>query len=108
MQAMTTQEEGRQLDGFVQIDDAYLGGERNGGERGRGSENKQPFVIAVETDASLEHPRYAVIEPLRTFDNSAIIYACADRKCTRLYSCHYFASLFPSSLLLISLFFFSF
>lgn len=36
--------------GFVQIDDAYLGGERTGGKRGRGSENKQPFVIAVQVD----------------------------------------------------------
>ena len=36
MQAMTEREEGRQLGGFVQIDDAYLGGERNGGKPGRG------------------------------------------------------------------------
>jgi transposase-like protein len=47
MQAMTEREETRQLTGFVQLDDAYLGGERNGGKAGRGSENKQPFVIAV-------------------------------------------------------------
>ena len=47
MQAMLEREEPRQLSGFVQIDDAYLGGERNGGKPGRGSENKQPFVIAV-------------------------------------------------------------
>ena len=72
MQAMLEREEPRRLDGFVQIDDAYLGGERNGGKRGRGSENKQAFVIAVETDATLEHPLYAVIEPVRTFDNASI------------------------------------
>ncbi len=35
MQAMMKREESRQLKGFVQIDDAYLGGERNGGKRGR-------------------------------------------------------------------------
>ena len=29
-------EEGRQLDGRVEIDDAYLGGERTGGKVGRG------------------------------------------------------------------------
>ena len=40
-------EAGRQLGGIVQIDDAYLGGERNGGKAGRGSENKIPFVFAV-------------------------------------------------------------
>ena len=38
MQAMTMRETARQLTGFVQIDDAYLGGERNGGKAGRGSE----------------------------------------------------------------------
>lgn len=37
------------LEGTVQIHAAYLGGERNGGKSGRGSENKLPFVIAVET-----------------------------------------------------------
>lgn len=73
MEAMTEREEGRQLAGFVQIDDAYLGGERNGGKRGRGSENKQPFVIAVSTDKSLEHPTFAVIEPVRNFTNQAML-----------------------------------
>ena len=32
-----------------EIDDAYLGGERNGGKRGRGSPGKTPIVAAVET-----------------------------------------------------------
>jgi transposase-like protein len=72
MQAMAEREEPRKLKGFVQIDDAYLGGERNGGKPGRGSENKQPFVIAVSTDASLEHPHMAVIEPVRSFDNASL------------------------------------
>lgn len=72
MHAMTNREESRKLNGLVQIDDAYLGGERNGGKSGRGSENKQPFLIAVETDADLEYPRCAVIEPLRSFDNASI------------------------------------
>ena len=31
------------------MDDAYLGGERNGGKRGRGSPGKTPIVAAVET-----------------------------------------------------------
>jgi transposase-like protein len=72
MQAMAERENTRQLKGFVQIDDAYLGGERNGGKRGRGSENKQAFVIAVETSDDLEHPRFAVIEPIKAFDNAAL------------------------------------
>lgn len=40
------------LSGRVQIDDAYLGGEKKwveGGKRGRGSPNKIPFVAAVAT-----------------------------------------------------------
>lgn len=72
MQAMTAREESRQLHGRVQIDDAYLGGERNGGKGGRGSENKQPFLAAVETNEALEYPRHAVLEPVRRFDNTAI------------------------------------
>lgn len=31
------------------MDDAYLGGARSGGNRGRGSPGKTPFVVAVET-----------------------------------------------------------
>jgi len=72
MQTMVAREESRKLKGLVQIDDAYLGGERNGGKTGRGSENKQPFLIALETGEDLEHPRCAVIEPVRTFDNASI------------------------------------
>lgn len=72
MQAMAKREETRQLSGFVQIDDAYLGGERNGGKGGRGSENKQAFLAAVEVGADAEHPRHVVFEPVRHFDNTAI------------------------------------
>ena len=39
------------LEGRVEVDDAYLGGERPGGKRGRGAAGKQPFVAAVETTA---------------------------------------------------------
>ena len=72
MRAMVEQEKSRKLKGFVQIDEAYLGGERNGGKAGRGYENKQPFVIAVSTNANLEHPTFAVIEPVRAFDNASL------------------------------------
>lgn len=49
LQTMFLREETRQLDGRVEIDDAYLGGERVGEKRGRGSPNKVPFVAAVQT-----------------------------------------------------------
>lgn len=71
MQAMSERERTRHLGGFVQIDDAYLGGERNGGKAGRGSENKRPFVIAVETDEA-GHPGCAVIEPVTGFTTAAL------------------------------------
>ena len=39
----------KRLAGRIEIDDAYLGGERHGGKRGRGSPGKTPIVAAVET-----------------------------------------------------------
>jgi ribosomal protein L37AE/L43A len=51
MEAMRVREQSRELDGRVEIDDAYLGGERAGGKVGRGSENKVAFVAAVNTTA---------------------------------------------------------
>ena len=36
----------------MEIDDAYLGGELSGGKAGRGSQNKVPFVAAVQTTPS--------------------------------------------------------
>ena len=49
MQVMCEREAPRQLDGRVEIDDAYLGGELPGGKSGRGSENKVSFIAAVQT-----------------------------------------------------------
>ena len=37
------------LEGRVEMDDAYLGGQRSGGKTGRGSPGKQPIVVAVQT-----------------------------------------------------------
>jgi transposase-like protein len=52
MEVMLQREDGRQLTGRVEIDDAYLGGEHHGGTPGRGSENKVEFVAAVQTTES--------------------------------------------------------
>ena len=49
MEVMRLREDTRQLSGRVEIDDAYLGGELSGGKAGRGSENKVPFIAAVQT-----------------------------------------------------------
>jgi ribosomal protein L37AE/L43A len=48
MEVMRAREDGRELRGRVAIDDAYLGGEHPGGKRGRGSQNKVPFVAAMQ------------------------------------------------------------
>lgn len=46
-QVMLEREQSQPLSGDVEADDAYWGG-RKKGKRGRGSENKTPFVAAVE------------------------------------------------------------
>ncbi|PPV00926.1 IS1595 family transposase, partial [Xanthomonas axonopodis] len=71
MQAMSQREANRKLGGIVQLDDAYLGGERNGGKAGRGSENKRPFVIAVETTEDAR-PLRAVMDPVPGFTKAAL------------------------------------
>lgn len=48
MQVMLERQQGQNLKGVIELDDAYLGGEK-AGKRGRGSRNKIPFVAAVET-----------------------------------------------------------
>lgn len=67
MEVMFQREDSRQLDGRVEIDDAYLGGELSGGTSGRGSENKVPFIAAVQTSPE-GHPLYACFakQPLTT------------------------------------------
>ena len=63
MQVMSVREESRQLDGRVEIDDAYLGGELPGGKSGRGSENKVSFIAAVQTTET-GHPLFACLTKL--------------------------------------------
>lgn len=50
-QVMLERNASKRLSGRVEIDDAYVGGERPGGKRGRGASGKTPFVAAVETTA---------------------------------------------------------
>ena len=49
-EVMRVASEKDRLDGRVEMDDAYLGGERGGGKSGRGSPGKKPIIVAVETD----------------------------------------------------------
>ena len=49
MQVMLEEENRHPLNQRVELDDAYWGGKRHGGKRGRGAAAKYPFVAAVET-----------------------------------------------------------
>ena len=73
MQAMMQREAGYTLEGQVQVqvDDAYLGGERSGGKVGRGSENKVPFVAAVSLNED-GHPLRVKLTPVAGFTLNAI------------------------------------
>jgi transposase-like protein len=66
MQAMLEQENHRLLQGRVEVDDAYWGGERRGGKRGRGAPGKQAFVAAVETTEE-GHPLFMKCSPVNGF-----------------------------------------
>ncbi len=52
LQVMKERDERVPPGGIVQVDDAYRGGERSGGKRGRGAAGKTPFVAAVQVTAA--------------------------------------------------------
>jgi hypothetical protein len=67
MRAMAGREAAKpKLQGRVEIDDTYLGGERSGGKRGRGAAGKTPVVAAVETTAERK-PRRLRLSVVRGF-----------------------------------------
>ena len=72
MLAMASREAQHRLSGAVQIDDAYLGGERAGGKPGRGSENKVPIVAAVSLNDAGK-PLYVKVTPVEAFSSDAIL-----------------------------------
>lgn len=69
--AMAQQDGSLRLSGAVQLDDAYLGGERAGGKAGRGSENKVPFVAAVSLNDK-GRPLYLKLSLVSGFTSQAI------------------------------------
>lgn len=70
MQVMFEREQTTKLSARVEVDDSYLGGEHEG-KRGRGSENKVPFVAAVQTNHQ-NNPIYAVFSPMKAFTKEDI------------------------------------
>jgi transposase-like protein len=69
--AMAQQDRAHRLSGAVQLDDAYLGGERTGGKAGRGSENKVAFVAAVSLNGQ-GHPMHLKLNLVSGFTSQAI------------------------------------
>jgi len=68
---MSEREDAYVLRGKIQMDDAYLGGERPGGKAGRASENKIPIVAAVSLSEA-GHPMHAKITPAAGFSSEAL------------------------------------
>jgi hypothetical protein len=62
----------------IEIDDAYIGGERTGEGSGRGRRGHTPFIIAVETTAD-RRPLYARLQVVRGFQTAE-----TKRLCTRV------------------------
>ena len=65
LEAMRQRETRRLLTGLVFADDAVLGG-AHAGKRGRGSENKSPFMAAVELDAN-GHPGHVRFDAISDY-----------------------------------------
>ena len=73
MQVMLERDQAYKLSGFIEMDDAYLGGERSGGKVGRGAEGKTPFVAAVETTSQGQpvNVKLSVVNGFRTSELKA-------------------------------------
>ena len=70
MHAMLEHQRHQPLSGRIELDDAYLGGER-AGKRGRGSENQIPFIVAVETTQD-GRPRKVHLRRVQAFRRTEI------------------------------------
>ena len=72
MQVMLEKEQTTKLSGRIEADDAYLGGKKPGGKAGRGSENKVPFIAAVQTNKN-GNPVYAVFAKVKAFNRDEVL-----------------------------------
>ncbi len=71
MQVMKERDDSQPLSGRIQIDDAYWGGERHGGKRGRGAAAKVPLVAAVATNEE-GHPVAMRMSKVKAFTQAEI------------------------------------
>lgn len=68
LQVMYERDGAKKLSGLVVMDDAYIGGEHEGGKRGRGSENKTPIVAAVQINSE-GHPMTIKVSRVKGFSS---------------------------------------
>ena len=71
MQVMLERQQGAVLSGRIEIDDAYIGGERSG-KPGRGAHHKAPFIAVVETDAQTNKPQRIQLRAVTGFRSADI------------------------------------
>lgn len=71
MQAMNERDDRTPLASVIQLDNVYWGGEHRAGKRGRGSENKTPFVVAVAQNEE-HHPMTMNLNVVKGFRASEI------------------------------------
>lgn len=76
LHVMLERENGRILSERVEVDDAYMGGERHEGKRGRGAPGKTPFIAAVQTtseeEASERKVLYVKLQRVRSFKGRSV------------------------------------
>lgn len=70
-QAMKERDDSKPLQNLVLMDDAYWGGKKRDGKRGRGATGKMPFVAALEISPQ-GHPLYLKLSHLADFSKKTI------------------------------------
>lgn len=70
-QAMKERDDNKPLHGLVLMDDAYWGGKKRDGKRGRGASGKMPFVAALAVTPK-GHPLYLKLSHLTGFSKKEI------------------------------------
>ncbi len=59
------------LPGIIQLDDAYWGGKKHDGKRGRGASGKTPFLAALSTNIE-GHPIYMRLSRVKSFTTEEV------------------------------------
>lgn len=69
--AMAEQDGQYKLGGIIELDDAYFGGTKEGGKRGRGT-TKSKVLVAVSTDEKKKYARFAKMRLVQEFSKEIV------------------------------------